>query len=592
MSNKKPASPAEAAGDGVVSLKVLSGGSAIPDTVRLISVTVNRAINKIPTAQIVVQDGDVATGSFEVSDAATFAPGASIKINAGYGNAEETLFEGIVIKHGIGITGENKTQLLIECQDKAVRMTAGRKSAIFADQSDSDIIAALIAAHGLSADVQATPIVHRVVNQHQCSDWDFMLARANACGLLVMVQNGKVSVKAPETQRAPTLSCTYGMDLIEFHAELDARTQWASAQAFAWDATSQSVLEGDPASPPALNAQGNLDSKALAKVLDAGTYRLPSGSPKTAPELKTVAEAFQLNAGLARIHGRMRFQGNAKAAIGGLVAASGVGARFSGNVFVSGITHTIADGSWMTDVDFGLPAPLHPRLDATSDVQGLQIGIVTKLENDPAGEGRIAVSLPMRGADAAPIWARLAAPQASRGGGVFFVPEIGDEVVLAFFDSDPSYPVIVGSLFSSARPAPYPLADANHVKAIVTRSGARIEFDDNDHLITVKTSHGNRVVLSDKEKSVRLTDEHGNEVALTPAGISLKSPADVIIKASGNLSIEANGKIDMKAQSDLTCTGLNIACEAKVKFSGKGHAAAELSSSGETVVKGAMVMIN
>jgi Rhs element Vgr protein len=594
MSNTKSTSPAEAAGDGVVSVTVFSGGRAIADTMMLISVTVNRAINEIPSAQIVVRDGDIATSSFAASDAATFAPGAVIKISAGYGGVEETVFEGIVIKHGIRIAGDNNSQLLIECRDKAVRMMAGNKSANFVDQSDGDIISALIAAHGLNADVQTTPVVHRMVSQHRCSNWDFMLARAEACGLLVTVRDGTVSVKAPDTQSTPTLRCAYGMDLIEFHAEIDARTQWASAQAFAWDAGSQSVLEGDAVSPPTLNAQGNLDSKTLANVLDAGVYRLESGAPKTAPELKLLAEAFQRKAGLARIRGRMRFQGNANVTIGGLVEVSGVGARFSGQVFVSAFTHTIAEGTWLTDVEFGLPAASHaaPANSARSGVEGLQIGVVTKLDDDPDGESRIAVTIPLRGAGAAHVWARLALPHASQGTGLFFVPEIGDEVVLAFFDNDPSYPVIIGSLFSSARAAPYSLTHANPIKALVTRSGTRIEFNDEDKAITVKTPGGNRVVVSDKDATIRLTDQHRNEVALTSAGIRLDSQSDIAIRASGNLTIEALGKLDVKAHGDLTCTGLNVACEANVKFTGQGNAVAELSSTGQALVKGAMVMIN
>jgi Rhs element Vgr protein len=591
MANTKSTSPAEAAGDGIVNLTVFSGGSALPDNIRLISVTVSRAIDTIPTAQIVVQDGDIATAAFDVSDAATFAPGATIKINAGYGDVTETLFEGIVIKHGIRIAGDNQSQLLIECQDKAVRMTAGNKSATFVDQSDGDVIRALIAEHGLTADVPATPVVNRVLSQHRCTDWDFMLTRAEACGLLVMVRDGTVSVKVPDTQGSPTLRCTYGADLIAFRAELDARTQWAAAQAFAWDAGSQHVLEGDVISPPTLNAQGNLNSKTLAKVLDAGMYRMPSGAPKTADELKIMAEAFQRRAGLVRVCGQMRIQGSANVALGGSVEVSGVGARFSGQVFVSAITHQITEGNWLTDIDFGLPAQTAPAQGSHAGVEGLQIGVVTQLENDPAGEHRIAVTIPLRGAETS-VWARLSMPHASHGAGIFFAPEIGDEVVLAFFDNDPSHPVIIGSLYSSARPAPYTLADANPIKALVTRGGARIEFDDEGGVITVKTPRGNRMLLSDKEESLRLADLHGNAVALNSTGISLHSLAGIAIKADGDLSIEARGKIDVKAQADLTCTGLNVACEANVKFSGKGNAAAELSSAGQTIVKGAMVMIN
>ena len=586
--------------EGVLQVSVFSGDQVVPQTVQLISVAISRTINMIPTAQIVVADGDLEDG-FLVSDADLFKPGAVVKITAGYVGDEETVFEGIVVKHGIDIAGDNGSQLLVECQDKAVCMTVGRNNANYVDQSDSTIISKLISASGLLGDVQGTDCVHEGLVQHYCSDWDFMLTRADANGLLVVVTDGKISVKPPQTESAPTLKVAYGADLIAFHADLDARTQWASAQGFAWDMKTQAVMEGDVAAPPDLTAQGNINGAALAQVLSVGAYRLQSRAPVSKPELTAWAKSAQVKAGLARVRGKMRFQGSAKAVVGGLIEIDGVGTRFNGKVIVSSVKHEIADGAWTTEVTFGMSPEWHtaranvmapPASGLLPGVEGLQIGVVSKLDGDPEGENRVLVRVPLLGEKAAGVWARLTTQYGSSGTGVFFVPEIGDEVVLGYFDNAPSHPVIIGTLQGSKRPPPYPMEAANKIKAIVTRSKSRIEFNDEDKVITVTTPGNNKIVLSDKDRSIQLFDQNGNKVALTPSGISLESAKDIRINAKGIIAIEAVGKIDIMSKADLISSGLNVKCDAQVSFVAKGQASAELSASGETVVKGAMVMIN
>lgn len=595
-----PQSPAEGS-EGVVRVTVFSDGQAIASTVQLISIVVSRTVNMIPAAQIVLQDGDMANKSFEVSDAATFKPGAAIKINAGYDDVEETIFEGIVVKHSVKITGDNHSRLLIDCRDKAVCMTVGRKNAAYIDKTDSGIISSLISAGGLTADVESTDIQYKELVQYYCSDWDFALTRADTNGLLVVVVDGTVKVKSPQTSASPTLKVTYGTDLMEFHADIDARTQWAAAQGFSWDLKTQAILQGDEASPPTLNAQGDLDGAELAKVAGLSSYRLQSGAPLTKPELKAWAKAHQLKAGLARVRGRMKFQGSGKAKVGELIEVEGVGARFSGKVFVSSVNHEIAAGNWITEVEFGVsPAWFSERTDVMAPpasgllpgAEGLYIGVVAKLDGDPDGENKIQVTVPVLGADAAGVWARLISSYGSNGFGAFFVPEIGDEVVLGYFNNDPSHPVILGSLYSSKHAPPYALAAENNIKAIVTRCKSKIELNEEDKVITVTTPGNNKIVLSDKDKSILLQDQNQNKVELNSSGITLDSPKNIQINAKGTISLDAVGAVSVSSKADVKCAGLNVNCEAQVGFLGKGNASSELSAAGQTVVKGAMVMIN
>src|SRR5439155_9734289 len=162
-------------------------------------------------------------------------------------------------------------------------------------------------------------------------------------------------------------------------------------------------------------------------------------------------------------------------------------------------------------------------------ISGLQIGIVTALENDPDGEDRIRVRLPLVSASEDGAWARLATLDAGDQRGTFFRPEIDDEVVVGFLDSDPRFPVVLGQCHSSAKPAPEPAKDANDVKGYVSRSKMKLTFDDDKKSVVLETPSGNKLTLSEDEKTVSLVDQNGNSVALEQGGITLKSAKDIIL---------------------------------------------------------------
>lgn len=587
--------------EGVVRVTLFSEGTALPESVQIMSITVTRAINRVPTARLVIVDGDMPNKEFPVSDTNDFKPGAAIKINAGYGDDEAPIFEGIVVKHAVQITGQNDARLVVECRDKAVKMTVGRKNANYVDKLDSDVIGTLIGNAGLTADVEATTEQHKELVQYYCSDWDFMLSRADANGLLVIATDGKVAVKAPATDAAAVLKVTYGKDLMEFHAELDARTQYTSAKAVSWDMKTQAAITGAEASPATLNEQGDLTSATLAEVIGLASYRLQTAAPTTKETLTQWAKAQQLKSGLARMRGRMSFQGSAKAEVGGIIELEGVGKRFSGNVFASGVTHTIGDGDWVTEVQFGLsPQWFTEQPDVAAPgaggllpaVEGLQVGVVLKLDGDPESEQRIQVAVPVMQAETEGVWARLLQFHGSNGFGAFFLPEVGDEVVLGYFNNDPSHPVILGSLYSSKQVPPYSLAAENNTKAIVTRCKSKIEFDEDKKVITITTPGTNKIVISDDGKSILLQDQNNNKIELNPGGITLDSPKDIKLTAKGGITLDAVNAISITSKADVKSAGLNISSEAQVGFTAKGNASAELSAAGQTVVKGAMVMIN
>lgn len=588
-------------GSGVVDISVLSNGNDVGD-LRIVSVEVIWRVNTIPLARLVFDDGDMPRQDFPLSDASTLAPGVNIEIKAGYDGNKETIFKGVLVKHGVRVRKGGLSTLEIECRDPAVRMTLARRNAVYTDLKDSDVAAKLIKNHsGLSADVEATSQQHAEMVQYYASDWDYLLARAEVNGQVVIVESGKVTVAAPAVNGSSALTVAWGMDIFTFDAELDACSQISGIDAAAWDPKTQKLEESTVAKPLGHSNQGDLTSKELAKVVGPETLELQSSAPIDKSQLQTWAKAAQLKAELSRIRGRMTFQGSAKAVPGALISLEGVGKRFEGDAWISAVRHTIADGEWTTEVEFGLAPewfvetrdvealPAAGRLPA---IRGMHLGVVLKLDEDPGEAYRVQVEIPVLRGGAKMVWARLAHSQASKDCGAFQVPEIGDEVVLGFIDDDPSQPIVLGSLYNGINKPPYEMSKENHIKALVGRSQVKVELDDGRAQVKVETPAGNRVTLDDEDKRIHVEDQHGNTMTLDDSGIAMSSKKDIKIDAKGAISLSAGTNISIDAKGDIKASGMNIEHTAKTGFTAKGAASAELSASGQTTIKGAMVMIN
>src|SRR5690242_601555 len=127
------------------------------------------------------------------------------------------------------VTRGGALALLVTVKDKAVALTGARHSKIWNDSSDSDAIKSLITGAGLSIGrIPITRPCHKVLVQYESTDWDFILSRADAQGLVVVVLDGSVSLKKMDPSETPTLEATYGSDDVrDIHFEVDATTQMA-----------------------------------------------------------------------------------------------------------------------------------------------------------------------------------------------------------------------------------------------------------------------------------------------------------------------------------------------------------------------------
>ncbi|MFT5822746.1 MAG: Rhs element Vgr protein [Crocinitomix sp.] len=588
---------------GIVTFSVKVNGSVIPDETLVFAIHIEKGINRIPLARISVLDGDASTGVFEASSSSTFLPGNKVVIEAGYDSSNKSIFAGIITKQSIRIDDTIGSLLIVECRDEAVKMIVGRKNLTFSKKKDSDIISSIIGTYsGLSADVSATTTEWPEQVQYYTTDWDFILARAETNGYVVNAIDGKVTVGKPDADSTAVLEVEYGNNMHEFNAELNSVNQLAGAKANSWDYKTQKVINGEASNSTA--GPGNLSAKKLSEVVGLDDYDLRTSANLESADLTNWAKAQLVKSSFAKIRGEVKFQGTNLVNPGNYITLDGVGDRFSGDHLISGIVHDLSEGNWMTEATIGLSdmwfteepdvmAP--PASGLLPGASGLFNATVKKMYEDPDTAYRILVDIPLFDAAGEGIWARLSNFYSTAGAGAFFMPEVGDEVVIGFLNEDPRYPVILGSLYS-AKNKPFDgldPAEKNPLKAIVSKSGIYIQFDDEKKVLTLTTPGENKVVFSDEDKSITITDQNSNSIEMSSSGITMKSPDDINIEATGSLNLKGTQGVNIEASGgDVQTKGLNIKSTANIEFSAEGSATASVQGGAQLTLKAAMVMIN
>lgn len=544
----------------LVTVTVLSDNEVIDPAYELLSVQVNVEVNRLPYAELVLTDGSAATGTFDVSDAGVFEPGKEIEIKLRYEDdpaSENTVFKGLVVAQRIAVEQTSST-LTVAIKDAAVAMIQGKNHRVFTQMSDDEVIKKIIGLHGLSAEtIDTTKPVHAEIVQYACSDWDFMLARAESNGLLIAVRGGAISALAIKSPGAPVATLEYGIDEIySFELEANGEGQYEKISGTAWDAKNQQNITVDKSGSLALTP-GNLSSEKLAKSLAGKEYTLATSVQLTQEELTAWTAGKLARTQLGLICGSLSIPGRSDIALLDAIEIKGMGLHFNGTVLVTGIGHRVMAGSWVTDFQLGLAGSWPSRgNDADSlpasgllpAISGLHIGLVLALGEDAGKELKVNIKLPALADDANALWARLAAPDAGKGRGYYFRPEVGDEVVIGFVNDDPRQPIILGSLYSSKNTQPERFGkpdDKNIGKGIASKKGMVIGFDDDKAIVYIETPGKNTITLDDDGKKIQLQDQHGNSIIMDENGITLKSAKDFKVDAGGNVEIKG-AKVDIK----------------------------------------------
>jgi uncharacterized protein involved in type VI secretion and phage assembly len=177
------------------------------------------------------------------------------------------------------------------------------------------------------------------------------------------------------------------------------------------------------------------------------------------------------------------------------------------------------------------------------------IGIVTD-NKDPDKLLRVKVKFPTLSAQDTTSWVSVISLGAGKERGWFFLPEVNDEVLVAFEHGDINRPIILGALWNGTDKAPKDNSSgSNPIRTLVSKSGSKIEFDDEKNTITISDGGGKgEIVFKADDNKITITAKSGDVVILAPQG-ELKCVAD------GGMEFTASVNFDVRADSNTNLTG-------------------------------------
>jgi phage protein D/phage baseplate assembly protein gpV len=518
-----------------------------------------------------------------------------------------------------------ETALTIRGYDKSHRLHRGKKTRTWLKIKDSDLARRVASEAGLTPQVDTTSTTYDYVLQNNQTNMEFLMARAERIGYQVYSAEGTLYFKKGDATLATGPDLVYLENLLSFQPCWTSSGQADKAIVRGWDPKGKAAIESQQMPSTSLN-QGGMTQTGGAKAQAAFSS---AEAVVVARPVFTAAEAGELSTGLANDIGREFVQaegvceGDPKVKAGCKVNVKKVGTRFSGNYLVTSATHlyTIEGYTVQFSITGREPNTLsHLLASGNGHVEdsGLMQGVVTAMVTnvkDPEDLGRVKVKYPWLGTspEIESDWLRIASPMAGAQRGFMILPEVNDEVLVAFEHGDVHRPYIVGALWSRTDNPPKKNSEAVgadgkvNQRVLKTRAGHLIILDDKqgEEQISIASKSGHTVILDDKSGSENITvkDKTGNNkmvIDSTKNSMTIDVNGDFVVNAKGKITLQSmqDMTLDSKAQAKFNSTGpMNIESKAPAALKGlkvdvNGNTMVSINGGPMTQIQGGIVKIN
>ncbi len=490
-------------------------------------------------------------------DAETLAEGKVVEISASgrEGSTTDTLISGEITAVEPDFGSDGIPTLTVQGYDRSHRLHRGRWTRSFVQMTDSDIAERIAQEEGLRAEVDATRQVHDYVFQNNESNMAFLYARAVRIGFELYVQDRTLHFCEAGDDDGPELD--WGSTLRSFRPRLTTARQESEVVVRGWDPKRKReivgrVTQGEGSPEIGESRSGSeLASEAFQKD---GKLLVADRPVADQTEAEGLAQALFDELTSSFVKARGVASGDPRLRAGKMVTVRSVGDRFSGRYHITATTHSYRAEDYVTVFHV---TGKHPRTlchlveGEEKGEMGAVVGIVTN-NDDPDGMGRVKVKYPWLAEDEESAWARVASFMAGKDRGAFFLPEVNDEVLLAFDHGNVHRPYVIGGLWNGEDTPP------EATSTVLDGSGQVVQR-------MIKSRSGHTILLDDTSGGggITIKDRAGNQIVIDSGSNGMK------IEIQGNLEISAKGKVTIK-----------------------GDAGVEISSSANVDVKGAMVKLN
>ena len=568
----------------------------------LLECSVENSLHLPDMATIKIHDA-----GFKWLDAELFAEGKTIEIQGGEeGTPLPTLFNGEITGVDLDLAAHGVPTIVIKCLGRLHRLHRGRFNRSFVQMTDSDIARKVGGEAGFSVTADSTSEVHDWVFQDNQTNWEFLSERAARNGFRLYAKGEReLCFKKVSDSADGNVELDWGKDLRSFRPRVSASQQVDEVVVRGWDPKRKQAIVGTYRQPSGMpNVGRNGSGGEVARQAFGSAKMVVVDRPVTSTkEAEDIARSVCDSIGSTYLTGDGLCYGMPNLKPGMTVEIKNIGQKFSGKYYITTTTHTYtpAEGYTTTFAASGKqPKTLLSVLEGSKDIANspsggnILVGVVTD-NNDPDKMGRVKVKYPTLTEDHTSFWARLASPMAGSNRGLYILPEIDDEVLVAFEHGDIHRPYVIGMLWNGkdALPETDVLGGGGVVdrRVFYSRIGHKICVDDKDGMgnITVQTKGNHVIVLDDENKKITVKTTNGHEISLEDSGNKMvmknSSGDQVEILDSGIINITANHTINLsaidiniEAISQVKMTALNVDVDADVNTTVKGGVLVDISA--------------
>ena len=535
---------------------------------------------------------------------ATIGDSVTIKVTPP-GGSPETLIKGELTGFEADY-GATRLRTVLRGYDKSHRLHRGRRTETYKNVTDSDIARTVANRASLTiGQIDSASGTFEHVSQANQSDWDFLKSRAREIGYELAMEDGKFYFRQPvHASGAPQagnyqnnsnpLQLVFGDDLMEFRPRVSSAEQVKDVKVRGWDPDQKRAVIGSANAGTVAADSLQANPAGLANNFGGPSFTavdrpLPEqaqvdGAAASIAEL--ISSAFAEADGMAN--------GNPKLRAGSTVSIGVVGNEFSGKYTLTSTRHVFGEQGYRTHFVIsgrqdrtllGLTSLGSSNGHASAGgppINGVVVALVTD-NNDPNNDARVKLKFPWLDDNYESDWARITQLGAGPNSGAVFIPEVNDEVLVAFEFGDIRRPYVVGSLYNGQDTPNLGsgLFDNGKVKrrGIISRKGHQFIFFDDD------SKTGIAFISSDGNLKISL-NETNSEIHISSQGkIHVESQQDMTFESQANLKLSAQQGITLEAQTNL---GLKGGSGATLD----GGPQLEMKSSGQTKVTGTMVDVN
>jgi phage protein D len=528
----------------------------------------------------------------------------TIKVNPGDGSPK-TIFIGEVTALEAHFDSIG-ARTIVRAFDKTHRLMRGRKTKAWVKRSYSDIVRSIADAAGLeTGKVDPTTPVYTHVSQANVEDWHFLRHLADRVGYRLAVVAGRLEFTKPTTPPAGEpaavtstnpLSYYPGDDgLIRISAALTSAGQVREASARGWDPKSkQAVVGSQPASSMSATLSG-VTPVGLAQQFRALPFEASWAALSDDASASALANAAATQIAGAFTEVEAEVVGNPALFPGTVVNLGGIG-KLSGAYTLSCTRHT-----WDRHLGYRTEFVVSDRQDRSllglvsgggssepevHSMSSVTTAIVTNVDDTDSAMCRVKLKFPWLSDDYESGWARTVQLGAGSSRGFEVLPEVNDEVLVAFEQGDFGAPVVLGGLHNGVDKPPMAVSEAVSGGKVVrrmfkSRTGHILVFEESDSASTISLigmDGKTELILDSKEGKVTLqaakdivVNAQSGTVSITgPEGVTVRSDADISLKAGGNVSIEAGGSMSLKANGPMQIQAAAIVAQAQAAVEIKG----------------------